>query len=94
VTPCAARRTAAFDQEGRPFGDVLQPAEVVGDAECAHGIAVPVGQELDLAEVERLARPRWLRRASSRSQVSRIRRPRRLFGPWPKERLPDDEKDA
>ena len=60
VTPCAADRTAAFDQEGRSLGDVLQAAELVGDAEPPHGVAVPVGQELDLAEVERLA-PRSLR---------------------------------
>src|SRR4029450_9828660 len=55
VTPCAAHRTAAPDQEGRSLGDVLHPAELVGDAEPAHGVPVPVGQELNLVEVERLA---------------------------------------
>jgi hypothetical protein len=60
VTPCAAHRTAAFDQEGRSLGDVLQAAELVSDAEPAYGVAVPVGQELDLTEVECLA-PRGLR---------------------------------
>src|SRR6186997_3276370 len=60
VTPCAAHRTAALDQEGRSLGDVLQPAELLGDAEPAHRVAVPIGQELDLAEIEGLA-PRGLR---------------------------------
>src|SRR6476620_2095367 len=55
VSPCAAHRTAALDQEGRSLGHVLHPAKVVGDPERAHGVAVPVGQELDLVEVERLA---------------------------------------
>src|SRR5439155_24873732 len=60
VEPCAAHRTAGLDEEGGPLRDVLHPAELVRDAEAAHRVAVPVGDELDLAEVERLA-PRRLR---------------------------------
>jgi hypothetical protein len=71
VMPCAAHRTAALDQEGRSFRHVLQPAEVVGDAEPLHGVGVPVREELDLAEVERLA-PRGLRpRRIARDRVWR-----------------------
>src|SRR5439155_8085670 len=60
VAPCAADRTPALDEEGRSFGNVLHAAEHVRDPESPHGVRVPVGDELDLAEVERLA-PRGLR---------------------------------
>jgi len=81
VTPCAAHRTAALDQEGRPFGHVLQSAELVSDAEPAHGVGVPVGQELDLAEVERLAPGRLRPGRVARDRVRRDARPLELGSP-------------
>jgi hypothetical protein len=62
VTPCAADRTAALDEEGRSLGDVIHAAVLMGDPEAAHRVSVPVREELDVAEVERLA-PRRLRPA-------------------------------
>jgi hypothetical protein len=41
VAPCAADRTAALDEEGRPLRHVLHPAELVHNLEAAHRIAVP-----------------------------------------------------
>jgi hypothetical protein len=55
VTPCAADRTAALDQEARPLGDVLHPAELVRHTKAPDRVAVPVRQELQLVQVERLA---------------------------------------
>src|SRR6266536_6627386 len=62
VTPCAADRTAAPDEEGRSLGDLLHAAELERDPEAPRRVGVPVGEKLDIAEVERLA-PRRLRPA-------------------------------
>src|SRR5512133_3305117 len=76
VTPCAADRTAALDQEGRPLGDVLHPAELVRDPEAPYRVPVPVRQELELVQVERLA-PGGLRPAGIARD--RVRRDPRLL---------------
>src|SRR5439155_9025832 len=76
VAPCAADRTPALDEEGRSFGNVLHAAEHVRDPESPHGVRVPVGDELDLTEVERLAprglRPRRVARDRERPHPGRI----------------------
>jgi len=76
VTPCAADRTAALDEEGRSLCDVPHAAELVRDAEAPRGAGVPVGEELDVAEVECLA-PGGLRPA--RVARDRERRDPRLL---------------
>ena len=51
IAPGVADHALLVDQEGRPFGDVLQPTECERDPEAVHCVAVPVRKEPE-AEVE------------------------------------------
>ena len=81
VTPCAADRTAAPDEEGRTLGHVLHPAELVRDPEPARRVPVPVRQELQLVEVERLAPGRLRPGGVARDRVRRDARLLELRSP-------------
>src|SRR3954464_8493881 len=53
VGPGALHDAPAADEERRACGDVLQAAEIEGDAESPGRLGVPVGEEREI-EVERL----------------------------------------